>query len=44
MSTNNIAKIIIEFAKEIEDFVTSSDYEKVACLEIESFPTQNNPT
>jgi len=44
MSTNNIGKIINEYAKEIKDFVSIEDYKKIACLEIESFPTPNNPT
>jgi predicted nuclease of predicted toxin-antitoxin system len=44
MSTNNIAKIVSEYSNDIKDFVTKKEFEKVACLEIESLPTQNSPT
>ena len=44
LSTSNIAKIINEYANDIKGFVTSSDYEKIACLKIESFASPNNPT
>ena len=41
MSTNNIAEILKAHATDIEDFITKADYKNVACLEIESFPTQS---
>lgn len=43
MSTNNFDIIINEYANDTQEFVTSSDYVKIACLEIESFPTLNKP-
>lgn len=42
LTTNNIAKIINEFANDIKDFVASKEYENIGCLEIDSWSTPQN--